>query len=217
MILCRSAVHGAGEDWAEKVCAEIAHRIGLPHARYDLAQWHSPGGPVYGVRSWSFCTDGGTLIHGNELLAEADLDYSTGVSRFRQSKHTADRVVGALQRHKPKVPLDWSPPVWLERLSTRDQNYAVAAYAAKARSALYRSEGDDKPMGTLDAFLEVARRKRSTGLHWIATLEGIPDSELVILVDRVPPTRITPTSAEFAKKLILANRARLSQAKASLL
>jgi hypothetical protein len=32
-----------GEDWAEKVVAELARRIGLPHAEYELAILRSAG------------------------------------------------------------------------------------------------------------------------------------------------------------------------------
>ena len=39
----------SGEDWAEKVCAEIAGRIGLPHAEYELALWKRLPAEVRGV------------------------------------------------------------------------------------------------------------------------------------------------------------------------
>jgi hypothetical protein len=42
---------GTGEDWAEKVSAELARRFGLPLAEYDLAQWETAGGYVRGVCS----------------------------------------------------------------------------------------------------------------------------------------------------------------------
>src|SRR5947208_3065804 len=99
------AVHGPGEDWAEKVCAEIAGRLGLPHAEYDLAVWQSAARLVCGVRSKNFSPDDAILILGNELLNEADPDYAAGVSRFRQSTHTIQRVVQTLHRYHPSMPL----------------------------------------------------------------------------------------------------------------
>src|SRR5947207_682565 len=108
------AVHSTGEDWAEKVCAEIAGRIGLPHAEYDLAVWRSADEMVLGVRSKNFSPDDAILILGNELLAEAYPDYAAGVSRFRQSTHTVERVVHTLHRYQPSVPLEWEAPNWLE-------------------------------------------------------------------------------------------------------
>ena len=37
---------GTGENWAEKVCAEIAALLGLPHAPYDLAVWQGLHGVI---------------------------------------------------------------------------------------------------------------------------------------------------------------------------
>lgn len=74
--LFKQVRHGTGEDWAEKVCAELARRLELPHAEYDLAQWETGDGNVRGVRSRNFCPPGAALTLGNELLAEADPDYA---------------------------------------------------------------------------------------------------------------------------------------------
>lgn len=30
---------GTGENWAEKICCELARHLGLPHAEYELARW----------------------------------------------------------------------------------------------------------------------------------------------------------------------------------
>jgi hypothetical protein len=37
---------GTGENWAEKVCAEICNLLGLPHAQYELAEWRGRRGVV---------------------------------------------------------------------------------------------------------------------------------------------------------------------------
>jgi hypothetical protein len=35
---------GTGENWAEKISAELAELMGLPHANYDLAIWKGQKG-----------------------------------------------------------------------------------------------------------------------------------------------------------------------------
>jgi hypothetical protein len=93
-----------------------------------------------------------------------------------------------------------------KRLSTRDASFTVEAFAARARSALYLREHDTQPLHTHEAFAHWASRFPSAGKHWLERLRTIGDAELGILVDDVPPQRITSISAEFAKRLILENR-----------
>jgi hypothetical protein len=77
------------------------------------------------------------------------------------------------------------------RLETRDASFTVAAFAAKARSALYLTESDTHPLLTREAFLVSARSFPNAGQHWIAVLKRITDEELGIFVDNVPASRIT--------------------------
>lgn len=98
-------------------------------------------------------------------------------------------------------------------MQTRDRNYTVQAYAAKATSALFLNEDDGKPLLTLDAFVAAARLSPDAGRRWIERLEQIPDEDFAILVNAVPPERITMASAEFARQLLIANKARLTEAK----
>lgn len=54
-----------GEHWAEKVAAEIGHRLGVPCARVKLAEFQGKRGSA----SLSFAdrSEGKFLIHGNEF------------------------------------------------------------------------------------------------------------------------------------------------------
>lgn len=62
---------GTGENWAEKVSAEICGLLNIPHAAYELAVWRG----FQGVVSPSFVPAGARLIFGNELLARVVSDY----------------------------------------------------------------------------------------------------------------------------------------------
>jgi len=90
-----------GEDWSEKIAAEIAELIGLPHAVVELAQCEGRRGVV----SKDFTEDQakGALIHGNELLVIIDPDYPSG--RFRKvSQHSIDNLIYALSRKYISLP-----------------------------------------------------------------------------------------------------------------
>jgi hypothetical protein len=88
--LFKYARAATGEHWAEKIGAEVANLLGLPHAIIELCKF----GNRYGTASPSFVPPGGELIHGNEILSGRILGYDAK-KRFRQSDHTLDRIVAA--------------------------------------------------------------------------------------------------------------------------
>jgi hypothetical protein len=111
--LFKAARKDTGEDWAEKVSAEIARYLDLPHAEYELARWEGSRRPeeANGVSSANFCPPGAALVLGNELLSETDPAYRVaGVSKFRVSAHTVDRVVAVLRAKSLRLPLGWRAP-----------------------------------------------------------------------------------------------------------
>jgi hypothetical protein len=136
--LFKQVRHGTGEDWAEKVCAELARRLELPHAEYDLAQWERDDGNLRGVRSRSFCPPGAALILGTELLARADPDYAVGAgSRYRVPAHTVERVMLNLNARAPALPLGWNRPPFVQMQQTRSS--AIFFSIPKAAQILFQS------------------------------------------------------------------------------
>jgi hypothetical protein len=86
---------GTGEDWSEKIAAEVAELLGVPHARVELASYReSPG-----IVALDFTDRGryGQLVHGNELLAEIRPDYPRD-RRYRVSQHTIASIIRILSR-----------------------------------------------------------------------------------------------------------------------
>jgi hypothetical protein len=96
---------GTGENWAEKIAAELAELIHLPHAHYELAIWKKHKG----VLSPLIMPEDGRLILGNELLSKI----YTGYPR-REVRHVRDHTLGrihALLTHQAiGLPPDWQPP-----------------------------------------------------------------------------------------------------------
>src|SRR5438874_2334528 len=88
--LFKEAREHTGEDWAEKIAAEIAKAVGISAAVVELAEFSGKAG----CASQSFVRkeDGKNLIqqnliHGNELLAGAVIGYDR-TKRMHQSDHT---------------------------------------------------------------------------------------------------------------------------------
>src|SRR4051794_26944632 len=71
--LFKRARAGTGEDWAEKIAAEIAELLGLPHAGVELA--HHEGAPGIATKDFTADQRHGDLVHGNELLFHLDPSY----------------------------------------------------------------------------------------------------------------------------------------------
>lgn len=113
----------SGEDWAEVVAALIAQRLGLPHARYDLAEAIHLPAPVpgeldrrepRGVRSLNFTpVDGGRLVVGNELISPTPGTSAARAVRAAQRRlfHTAPRIHRLLVTVPSlELPLGWAAP-----------------------------------------------------------------------------------------------------------
>jgi hypothetical protein len=94
---------GTGENWAEKVSAEICALLGIPQAPYDLAVWRG----TQGVVSENFVPAGVRLIFGNELLARVVSGYERETRYYRQSDHTIARVFAVLRDPAIQVPTTW--------------------------------------------------------------------------------------------------------------
>ncbi len=103
--LFKQARSNTGEDWAEKVAAELAQLLGLPHASYELATWQSQPGVI----SPSFLPPNTALIHGNDILAGLVSSYPRDQG-YRLSQHTITIVLEALRSPGLQLPLTWTPP-----------------------------------------------------------------------------------------------------------
>lgn len=107
----QSRLH-AGEHWSEKIAAEVAHLLGMPHAEIELAV----RGKRLGTISRSFLPhdfllhDKCTLHHGNELLSKRDLSYTSGAKNFGCVQHTLDNILGTLTNLNVRLPLGYPGP-----------------------------------------------------------------------------------------------------------
>ena len=82
-----------GEHWAEKIAAEVANLLGIPHAAVELARF----GDDRGSTSESFTPKGYELVHGNQLLERVVFDYNPDLT-FGQSDHTLANILAVMER-----------------------------------------------------------------------------------------------------------------------
>src|SRR5438552_7661628 len=96
--LFKEARCGTGEDWAEKIAAEVASRVELNAATVELAVYEGRGG----CASLTFADRerGDVLTHGNEILAGMVLGYDRE-KKFHQSDHTLENIVAAIRKMFP--------------------------------------------------------------------------------------------------------------------
>jgi hypothetical protein len=94
-------------------------------------------------------------------------------------------------------------------LTTPDPHQNAQGYAGKARSALYLTEEDRKPLLTIDAFREAGTRQQEAANAWLRQLEQVTINQIEISIKQVPTDRISAIAAEFAKAILVVNQQRL--------
>jgi len=93
--LFKYARENTGEDWAEKVAAELAALLGLPHANVELAVCEGRRGII--SKDFTCRRKLGELVHGNELLVELDSSYPQR-EFYRVSQHMVQRIKHSLSQ-----------------------------------------------------------------------------------------------------------------------
>jgi hypothetical protein len=103
--LFKRARPNTGEDWSEKIAAELAQLLGLPHAEYQLATWNGLSGTI----SPAMMDESAALMHGNDVLANLSSGYPRSQG-YNASQHTLDVVIRAISSPTLELPLKWTPP-----------------------------------------------------------------------------------------------------------
>jgi HipA-like C-terminal domain len=93
--LFKEARPHTGEDWAEKIAAEVAARVTIEAATVELATCRDRNGSA--SRSFIDRTEKQNLVHGNELLAGQITGYDRN-KRQRQSDHTLENIVATINK-----------------------------------------------------------------------------------------------------------------------
>lgn len=98
--LVKFARPGTGEHWSEKLAAEVAALLGVPHSPVEIGDFDG----AHVSLTLGFLRETENLIHGNELLSMLDPSYSKGQKNYRPRAHTVGAVYRALTDHSALAP-----------------------------------------------------------------------------------------------------------------
>jgi hypothetical protein len=96
-----------------------------------------------------------------------------------------------------------------ERLTTKDRNRTLAAFADRGRSAFYASPADPRPLKLREAFWTFARRVPVAARAWLDRLGAVNREAVWGILEKVPADRMTETCKRFTLELLRMNQQRL--------
>ncbi len=96
-----------------------------------------------------------------------------------------------------------------ERLTSKDRNRTLAAFAARGRSAFYSSTASNKPLELREAFRAFAAYAPDAARAWQERLRTVNREEIRGILESVPPARMSETCRNFTLELLLTNQRRL--------
>ena len=96
--LFKEARPNTGEDWAEKVAAELAKLLDIDAAQVELATYVAQRGCI--SKNFISREAGEALIHGNEILP-IHVEHYDKTKIAKQSDHTVDNIIAAVNRLFP--------------------------------------------------------------------------------------------------------------------
>jgi hypothetical protein len=103
--LFKKARPQTGEDWAEKLAAEFASKLELPHVNYELAIFNEEPGCI----CQSMLPPNAMLLHGNEILSTLVASYPKSES-YGVRQHTLDLIIQAIDILDVHPPYNWTLP-----------------------------------------------------------------------------------------------------------
>jgi hypothetical protein len=154
------------------------------------------------------------------------LDVFTGYAMFdvwiaNQDRHHENW--GALSENAPAGPICLAPSFdhgaalarnlrdseRMDRLSTRDKNRSVEAFAARARGRFYDESDSKSALPLLDTFQQFARFAPAAAAIWLEKLATVSENDVSAILTQVPSNRMSSVCLEFTLALVRINRQRL--------
>ena len=96
-----------------------------------------------------------------------------------------------------------------DRLTTAIQNRKISAFSKKARSALFNTADDSKPLLLTEAFKKFLNRYPRETTIWLERLQAVTDQEVSDIIQKVPSQRMSNVCKRFTLELLKTNRQRL--------
>ncbi len=96
-----------------------------------------------------------------------------------------------------------------ERLTTRDRNRTLAAFADRGKSPFYGSAADQHPLTLRQAFRSFGERVPIAVAAWLARLREVNREAVWSIIQNVPSHRMSETCMRFTMELLSMNQQRL--------
>lgn len=96
-----------------------------------------------------------------------------------------------------------------EKLQSNDKFQQVQFFVTKARSELFKSKADKKPLLTVDAFYHAVEKRQHAKSFWLQKLKQLSEDKIETIFQNIPNTIISNEARQFAKQIVLENKARV--------
>jgi len=93
-----------------------------------------------------------------------------------------------------------------DRMITKDKNRTVERLVKNAKSALYKSPSDHKPLTTHEAFREASKYAPQAAEFWMKKLQGVNDDDIAFVFDKMPEGYMEQIDIDFAKCMLSDNK-----------
>ncbi len=173
-----------------------------------VLEWLKPPAPRWTARLPSVVTEASDIFAGylmfDAWIANQDRHHQNWGAVFRPGSLT----LAPSYDHGASMARNVSDAEKHDRLTSKDRGRQIPTFAKRARSALFRSKDDVKPLTTLAAWSEFARY-RPLANAWIERLRAVEPSQVEHIFAEVPPQRMSAICREFTLELLLENRRRI--------
>jgi hypothetical protein len=141
-------------------------------------------------------------------IANQDRHHQNWGAIFRPAQPIGSLTLAPSYDHGASMARNVSDAEKHERLTSKDRGRGVPAFAKRARSALFKSSDDAKPLTTLAAWSEVARLRPSASA-WVERLRAVAAVQVEHILAEVPPQRMSAICRDFTLELLSENRRRI--------
>lgn len=173
--LFKQARDSTGEDWAEKIAAEVAQLVGVNAARVELAIYQGRKGSA----SLSFMQAGESLVHGNEILAGQIVGYDPK-KKLKQSDHTLGNIIAAVSKmaseRRDEVLVEFAGYTTLDALiCNTDRHHENWGFLARAEGAQQAWQAPFRLAPSFDHASSLGRELLDSRARSILDANGIAD------------------------------------------
>ncbi len=187
-------------------------------AVYEILRWLAPPELRWNKDSPAEMTNGAEVFCGYLLLdawvANQDRHHENWAAIWDINAPQRDQFrLAPSYDHGSSLARNVSDKEKARRLRSTDSGYRIVTFARRARSKLFASAEDERPLRTLDAFLAFSRQVPEAATIWRDRLQRIKETTITKVLAEVPPNRLSAVGRDFTLQLLLENRRRILESR----